>query len=404
MVFLGASLPSLSLRPLFTVLLALVTLVALDRAIADPPAVDTKQFVVIVFDDMRVDDMKYMPRLASLAERRGQSLNHAFVSCPLCCPSRSSLLTGLLVSKHGVTGNSVKLEKPTIFTALHAAGVKTGLVGKYLNSHKGRPLPEFDYWASFKGGNVTNWLRPRLNINGEFQRFDEYISDIVLDQAAIFTKRYASDPYVLYMNFTAPHRPATTPPGFTASCNDVELPDHFNEVDPTAPPEYQALPLLDAEKLLHLACARAKSLKYLDYKVSKVIRELISNGVTVFVVSDNGVMLGEYRLEDKGTAYPETVRTPFLVFNYESIDPARVISLIDIPASILKSFAVEPPGYALDGIPLEEPRTSATIEYFGERLNFTAKATPGLIRVLYMSGFKQELAYSPESLGRGSKR
>lgn len=53
------------------------------------------QFVVIVFDDMRVDDMQYLPQLASLTEREGQSQNNAFIACPLCCPSRSSLMTGL---------------------------------------------------------------------------------------------------------------------------------------------------------------------------------------------------------------------------------------------------------------------------------------------------------------------
>lgn len=393
------ALTSCSWRALFGGLIALLVLLDLGSGAADPPVQDKKQFVVIVFDDMRFDDMKYMPQLASLVEHRGQSLDNAFVSCPLCCPSRSSLFTGLLVSNHGVTGNPVKLKKPTIFSALHAAGIKTGIVGKYLNSHNGKPLPEFDYWASFKGGNMRNWLLPRVNINGRWALMKKYISDVVLEQAEIFTRDFASKPYVLYMNFTAPHRPAVTPPEFEASCDDVELPADFNVNDLTAPPEYQDLALVNPEFLLTHACDRAKSLKYVDAKVSNFVRGLISQGVTVFIVSDNGVMLGEFRILDKGNPYPGAVRSPFLVFNFPRIDSNRVISLIDIPASIMKSFNVDPPGYTMDGIPLDQPRTSATIEYSAKKIGFTAIATPGLIKVTYATGFQQDIEYSDDAGG-----
>lgn len=391
-------------KPLIVVCVALVcalgAVLSLRAAAAGPSTSSVKQFVVIVFDDMRVDDMQYLPQLAALTQREGQSSNNAFIACPLCCPSRSSLMTGLMPSKHGVVTNPSKLRVPTIFPALRSARVKTGLVGKYLNSHGGRPLPEFNFWASFRGGNVRDWLKPRINMNGRFRTFQKYISDIVLEQAEIFTARYASSPYVLYMNFTAPHRPAVTPAEFEKSCAALQLPADFNSIDTTAPAKYQELRTLRADRVLNYLCERASSLRYLDHKVTQFVKGLAEKGVTVFIVSDNGVMLGEYRLREKGFPYPQVVRSPFLAFNYPQIESNRVVSLVDIPATILKTFGVAAPNNQLDGIPLDEPRTSALIEYLdyrpyrkSRRIPFTAIATPGRISVTYDGGFRQELRY-----------
>jgi arylsulfatase A-like enzyme len=304
-------------------------------------------------------------------------------------------MTGLLASKHGVTSNPAKLRVPTIFPALHDAEVKTGLVGKYLNSHNGKRLPEFDYWASFRGGNVRNWLQPRMNINGRFRTVNSYISDIVLEHSKTFTSRYAAEPYVLYMNFTAPHRPAVTPSEFPRVCSAVQLPVEFNSIDTTAPTKYQKLPGLNSERVLQYACDRATSLAYLDQKVSSFVSELVNDGVTVIIVSDNGVMLGEYRMREKAYPYPQVTRSPFLVFNYPRIEPSRMISLVDIPATIVKTYGVTPASQPLDGIALDEPRTSAIIEHFGStrRIPFTAIATPGLINVTYRGGFEQSIRY-----------
>jgi arylsulfatase A-like enzyme len=70
---------------------------------------------------------------------------------PLCCPSRVSTLTGLYSHTTGVYGISPPhggfasfkpIDSVTIATALHDAGYRTGLVGKYLN---GYPVHHWDY-------------------------------------------------------------------------------------------------------------------------------------------------------------------------------------------------------------------------------------------------------------------
>lgn len=67
-----------------------------------------------------------------------------FVSTPVCCPSRSSILTGLYMHNHQTINNSFSggcsgphwqqnLESATFGSILHSAGYRTFYAGKYLN-------------------------------------------------------------------------------------------------------------------------------------------------------------------------------------------------------------------------------------------------------------------------------
>jgi N-acetylglucosamine-6-sulfatase len=50
-------------------------------------AITTKpNFVFILADDMRRDDLAYMPKTLSLLGDQGMSFSNAYVSNPLCCP------------------------------------------------------------------------------------------------------------------------------------------------------------------------------------------------------------------------------------------------------------------------------------------------------------------------------
>src|SRR6476659_9384423 len=81
------------------------------------PAGQKPNFVVIQTDDQTLDQLyaTYTPpgggpipampnTLASIAEK-GITFNRYYVSYPLCCPSRVSLLTGRYAHNHNVRGN-----------------------------------------------------------------------------------------------------------------------------------------------------------------------------------------------------------------------------------------------------------------------------------------------------------
>src|SRR5918999_5544092 len=50
--------------------------------------------VFILADDMRKDDLKYMPKTRSALKAKGMSFQNAFVSNALCCPSRATIMRG----------------------------------------------------------------------------------------------------------------------------------------------------------------------------------------------------------------------------------------------------------------------------------------------------------------------
>src|SRR5438270_5830931 len=56
-------------------------------------APDRPNFVFVLTDDLSMDLLRFMPHVREL-ERQGLTFENYFVSDSLCCPSRSSILTG----------------------------------------------------------------------------------------------------------------------------------------------------------------------------------------------------------------------------------------------------------------------------------------------------------------------
>lgn len=49
---------------------------------------------------------QFMPKTVHLLKERGVTFNSGFVSTPICCPSRSSILTGMYAHNHHVPTNN----------------------------------------------------------------------------------------------------------------------------------------------------------------------------------------------------------------------------------------------------------------------------------------------------------
>ena len=62
--------------------------------------------VFVLTDDLDYASAQKMPQIGSLLREGGTSFENAFVSHPICCPSRATALTGLYDHNHNVRGNS----------------------------------------------------------------------------------------------------------------------------------------------------------------------------------------------------------------------------------------------------------------------------------------------------------
>ena len=163
-------------------------------------------FVFILIDDLRYNATGYAghpfvktPNIDRIA-REGAIFRNAFVTTPLCSPSRASYLTGRYVHSHGVTGNgdNAALSHKLVTVAMHlqGAGYETGFFGKWHMGTDDSPRPGWDRWVSFKGQGVYN--DPPVNIDGKQVKADGYITDILTGHAEDFLKKPRSKPFLIH--------------------------------------------------------------------------------------------------------------------------------------------------------------------------------------------------------------
>src|SRR3954453_20667065 len=155
-------------------------LVALVAATAAPgqPRIARTNVVVIMTDDQTVADLRVMRNVRHLLVERGTTFDDNFTSFPLCCPSRSTFLTGQYAHNHHVLGNDkanglVNLDQSnTLPVWLSAAGYRTIFVGKYLNEYRaleGRTIPPG--WSDWNAGLQLSYFDHTMNRNGKIVRY-----------------------------------------------------------------------------------------------------------------------------------------------------------------------------------------------------------------------------------------
>lgn len=174
-------------------------------------------FLFILIDDLRYNALGCLghpfvktPNIDRIA-REGATFTNAFVTTPLCSPSRASFLTGRYVRSHRVLGNgdsaAISHQLITWPRLLHDAGYETGYAGKWHMGTDDTPRPGFDRWVSFKGQGVYN--DTPLNVDGAHVQASGYITDVLTEYAVEFLKKPRSKPFVMYVAHKAVHGPFT---------------------------------------------------------------------------------------------------------------------------------------------------------------------------------------------------
>ena len=56
--------------------------------------------------DLLLGSMDFMPKTLKFMGKRGVEFKNCFVSTPICCPSRSTILSGMYAHSHNVMTNN----------------------------------------------------------------------------------------------------------------------------------------------------------------------------------------------------------------------------------------------------------------------------------------------------------
>ncbi len=372
-------------RPVLGALFALALVAA--ACVAGPAGAPTARagdapkpnVVLILTDDQRFDTIgrclngfdptdydagtdACMPNLQSLLMANGSTFQRGYVTTSLCCPSRSTILSGRYARHHGVTTNNDGEDLDdanTLPVWLDAAGYRTGLYGKYLNGYGYPDIPKWPAgyvppgWDSFHaftdGQGYTDYdLTERdpgeqVSINhyaltgddgtGACAADNDYSTDRLCELALRFLNDPSTDPFFLFWTPASPHAPYEPPARWQAYANQVTIPPagNLNKVaTPNTPAWMNPEPLTAGELATQYQNFRSQLAmnRAVDDAIGRFNTALTDNGKlanTVWVfLGDNGYAHGHHRLVGKNCEMEECHRVPFVVACPPAVCPGAV--------------------------------------------------------------------------------
>lgn len=299
-------------------------------------------------------DRSSMPNVFSQIADKGVLFDRAYANTSLCCPSRSTMFTGLETTDTGVANNNDALTRPTIVQALHDSGYRTALAGKYLNSWPcANTRPEFDEWYCYghAGANQTN---PKIDVNGRDVPFVGFSADIFANMVNRFIATTPADqPFFAVYSPKVPHLPTDDPRHETLPIPQYRPPSFDEDTLNTNKPHVVQRGPLTSREIATIDGnygGMYRTSRSLDDDIGSILTALgpRADNTLVIYVSDKGFMYGEHRIADgKEVSYEPSVNTPLAIRDPQTrlVDNPLVSHALaqntDIAATIAERTGIE---------------------------------------------------------------
>ena len=281
---------------------------------------DRPNIVLIVADDLDVALFDTLTGLPSVPD--GRSFRRMFVTTPLCCPSKTSILRGQYAHSHGVYRNNppdgglataleLGLESSTVATWLDDAGYETGFFGRYLLGYGGRDSdpdyvpPGWDHWAARTSSIGEGSEDGEFSIDGTPTRLPGNVDTAALGWARQTIAAAGDRPYFVMIATQAPHWP---------------------------------WPVRDDES------TRGQTMPPVEDLVEQLLREVGPDTYVIFT-SDNGFHLvpapGKSQPYDSDTMVPLVIWGPDVIPGVDD----HMVANIDLAPTIASWAGVAPPAF-----------------------------------------------------------
>jgi len=329
----------------------------------------------------------------------GVLFENAYTTCPVCVPSRYSLLTGMYLASHGAYDNGAMLRSdiPTHNDYLNREGYETALSGK---AHFIGP----DQLHGFTQRLMTNVyptemkFMPQRTEKSNFKDLHpkpiaiDYIGENVgptqedmmidYDERAIFHAiRYLSGkrtnpgysaqeappepgkvPFFLHVSINNPHEPFYVYQEYwdmyeNADIPIPEYPENMEEMYTSMDRQLNKLhgvdrvDLKDPESLRKVHRAYYASLTYVDDKLKEIMEALdrfgLADNTIIVFLSDHGDMLGHRGMVQKRVFYEHSSRIPLIVkfpknfqMGKSGIRCTDPVSIVDVMPTMLEMAGI----------------------------------------------------------------
>ncbi|KAK3101434.1 hypothetical protein FSP39_003556 [Pinctada imbricata] len=346
--------------------------------------------VFILTDDQDVELSGQTPieKTRKLIGEQGITFDYMYVSAPLCCPSRSSILTGKFVHNHLAVNNSLEggcsnshwqnTQEPSAFPVyLKQQGYKTMFAGKYLNQYGtpkaggvGHIPPGWDWWTGLVGN--SKYYHYSISDNGTKVSHGgnyktDYFTDVIHRKGMSFLDEQTSDsgPFFMMLSTPACHGPFTPAPQYANEFANKEAPRdgsynvHAKDKHWLLQQTITPLPNDTVNMEDNVFRNRWRTLISVDDMVEDVMMTLqkknLLNNTYVFFSSDNGFHLGQFSMpSDKRQLYEFDVRVPLMVRGPKvpsGIQSKVPVMNVDLAPTFIALTGQEPPPQ-MDGISL----------------------------------------------------
>lgn len=315
------------------------------------------------------------PALERIADE-GTICSNAFVTCPLCVPSRASIFSGRYPRDHGLWTNKPRLSPsvPHLFEMLRDAGYHLGLVGKnHWLPDDALPLffdtvVEAEHTGLLQSTTpesraVNEWLARReflyrpWSVEANPFRPEHCPPTLLADAALEFLARARErpEPFCLWLSIPDPHTPIQAPSSYLERLPIDEIPlpvvdrDGFN----TKPlRQHIARHMFASEDVPEPLVRESVSMYYaleefIDEQMGRVLTYLDASGLSdetlVVFTSDHGTYLGEHGMPRKAMAFydcliqvPLVLRWPGHVAAGTRVeDPVSLVELLPTVLDLL---------------------------------------------------------------------
>jgi len=323
---------------------------------------ETPNFVIFLVDDMGwIDPECYgnpfheTPNINRLAEQ-GMKFTDAYAACPVCSPTRASIVTGKYPASLNLTdfipghwrpweklvvpkmNLNLPLKEKTFAELLKPAGYVSGSFGKWhLGGGTHYPGQQgFDEFTVTGGRHFA----PKFKTTPREEVADgTYLANYLTDKAEDFLERHQDDPFVLYLPHYAVHIPL--------------------EAEEKLVSKYEQKPITDPERVNNPTYAAM--VEHIDDSLGRVMKKLddlqLSKNTVLIFFSDNGglyqrfdkqgepVMVNKPLRDEKGSLYEGGIRVPLIVRWPENIAAGSVchtpVSSVDFVPTMLDLAGVD---------------------------------------------------------------